>query len=147
LLTTFTIECTPLNLFSSFKKLRKAGFGTWDGHIGTEVQKMLSSITSKHLSTISLELAHPDWFLCRDDLESALYQLADRRLANGKSPLVLEILWWRVARHEDDCGTTCPDTIMPRFREKGLIRFMDSNFSKCKRCAGILEEESQASGA
>jgi len=71
-------------------------------------------------------------------LEKALCLLADRRLASDQSPLVLEIVWWRLERHEGDCGVTHPDTIMPKFREKGLIRFAESDISSCTGCAEVL---------
>ena len=109
---------------------------------------MLSSITSKHLSVISLEITRPDWHLLGiperphqwwEDLEKVLCQLADRCSANNK--LVLEIFWWRRRSHEGDCGTMYPDTIMPRFREKGSIRFMESERSGCERCVEILGGE------
>jgi len=80
------------------------------------------------------------------DVEDALCHFADRRLANSNSPLVLEIVWWRQDRHEGDCGTTYSDTILPRFREKGLIRFAESTLSDCERCVKVLAEGSQASG-
>jgi hypothetical protein len=150
LLTVFTIDRTPPNLFSPCKKLRKVGFGIREVHSGTGVQKMLSSITSKHLSTVSFEIAHFDWCWCWHtweeyyqwwgDLETILCQLADRCLANGMMPLVLEIVWWRQARHGGKCGIMHLDRIMPRFREKGLIRFMESNQSDCERCMEILGE-------
>lgn len=50
------------NLFAPCRKLRKVRLGIWEEFRGTELQKVLSSITSKHLSTLSLELAHPDWY-------------------------------------------------------------------------------------
>lgn len=145
----------PSGFLSSCKRLRKIGFTTWDEYRGATIQTALSSITSEHLSTVTLELAHPDWSLSYrtyeelrqwwDGLEDVLCHLADRCLANGQSPLVFEMVWWRPAGHEGGCGTTYPDTIMPHFRGKGLIRFRESDLSSCELCADILAEGSQAS--
>ena len=145
-------DCIPPNLFSSCKKLRRIGFGAWAWSWGTDIQGTLPLITSKNLSIVSIELAHCDWmayYLTREmfyrwleDLDRTLCYLADRRLANGEPPLVLEITWWRVNGHEGNCGMTYPDTILPGFREKGLIRFAESTSSDCKRCAEILAEKS-----
>lgn len=117
---------------------------------------MLSSIRSKHLSTITLHLAFSNRFLsdcawevfCRwwGDLEHTLCHLADRRLANSRSPLVLKIIWERRAGHKGNCGMEHPDTILSRFREKGSIQFVEGDPSCCKRCAKILVEGSQARG-
>ena len=60
--------------------------------------------------------------------------------------MVLEIVWWRPVGHLGDCGVTHPDTIMPKFREKGLICFVEGDISICKDCADILGYRSQASG-
>ena len=62
-LTTSAIDRMAPNLFAPCRKLRKVRLGIWEEFRGTEVQKVLSSITSKHLSTVSLELAHPDWYI------------------------------------------------------------------------------------
>jgi len=155
LLITFTTDPAPSNLFSSCNKLREVGLAAWDRYRCAEVHEALSSITSKHLSTVSLQLAPSDWSLSDraweefhqwwGDLENALCHLADRRLANSRSRLVLEIVWKRVAGHDGDCGETRPDAIMPKFKEKGLIRFVESKFSCCKRCVDILAGGSQAS--
>lgn len=147
-LTISAVGLIPSGLLSSCIKLRQIGFTAWDEYRGTAIQTALLSITSKDLSTVTLELAHPDWSLSRrtpeelrqwwGGLEDALCHLADRRLANGRSPLVFEMVWWRPEGHEGGCGTTYPDTIMPKFAEKGLIRFGESDLSSCGRCAGIL---------
>ena len=136
--------------------LRKIGFATWDEYRGTAIQTTLSSITSKHLSSVTIELAHWDWSLSYrtheefrqwwDGLEDVLCHLADRSLANGQPPLVFEMVWWRPAGHEGDCGTTYSDAIMPKFREKGLVRFAESDLSSCGICADLLAEGSQESG-
>lgn len=146
---------TPPNLFSSCSKLRKVGFAAWGRYRRAEVHETLSSITSRHLSVVSIQLAPSDWSLSGHaweefsrwwgDLENALCHLADRRLASGQSPLVLEIVWRRLVTHGGDCGMTHPDTIMPKFKEKGLIRFVESAASGCRRCADILADGSQAS--
>jgi hypothetical protein len=150
LLTVFAIDRTPPTVLSSCKKLRKAGFGMWDNHSGLGIQNILSSIMSKHLSVVTLEIAHPDWCLYwryweefyqrRRNPENPPCQPADRCLANNKLPLVLEIFWWRQAGHNGDCGATYSDTILPKFREKGSIRFMESSRSNCERCAAALGE-------
>ena len=155
-LTAVTVGCVPPNFLSSCKKLRKVGFAPWGRFEGTEIQTALSSITSKHLSTVSLYLSPTAWSRSNDnreefrqwwdDLENTLCRLADRCLANGRSLLVLEMVWWRPFGHLGDCGTTHPDTIMQKFREKGLIRFVEGDISNCKRCADILGYGSQASG-
>jgi hypothetical protein len=149
LLTIFVIDDAPPDLFSPCKELRNIMFAIWTNYRGTRVREMLSSITSKHLSAISLEIAHPDWCLWGtpeqfyqwwEDLEKVLCQLADRCMANGV--LAVGIFWWRRAGHRGDCGTTCLDRILPRFRKKGSIRFMESDRSNCERCAEILGEAS-----
>lgn len=155
LLTTSTIGCFPPDLFTSCKKLRKIGFGIWEDFDCSQVQKTLYSITSEHLSTVSLELAYPDWYIachtCEDfcqwrGLEGCLCHLADWCLTNNKSRLVLEIVWWRPDGHEGDCGTIPHnETIVPRFREKGLVRFAESSTSDCQRCAEILSGKPQTS--
>jgi len=139
----------PSDFLSSFDKLREIGFATRDGHKDTAIQTTLSSITSKCLSTVSLELAHPDWSRSYrsqeefrkwwDDLETVLCHLADRRLENDLSPLVFEIVWWRQAGHGGDCGMMYTDMIMPKFREKGSIRFAESDLSSCQLCVNIME--------
>jgi hypothetical protein len=133
LLTIFVVEGTPPDLFSPCKKLHHVGIAIRSSYRGARVQEVLSSITSKHLSTISLEIAHPDWRLLGTPershqwwgyLENVLCQLADRCSVNNK--LALDIFWWRRRRHRGDCGVTYPDMIMPRFREKGSIHFTES---------------------
>jgi len=146
----------PPNFLSSCKKLRKVGLAPWGCFEGTEIRTALSSITSKYLSTVSLNLSPTAWSLSSDnqrgfrrwwgDLENALCHLADQCLANGQLSLALEIVWWRPAGHLGGCGVTHPDTIMPKFREKGLIRFVEGEISSCERCADILGYGSRASG-
>ena len=153
---TSAVGLIPSGFLSSCIKLRKIGFTTWDEYRGTAIQTALGSITSKHLSTVTLELAHPDWSLSQrtpeefhqwwSGLEDVLCHLADRCLANGQSPLVFEMVWWRPIGHEGGCGTTYPDTIMPKFREKGMILFAESDLSSCDLCADILAEGSQTNG-
>ena len=149
LLTTTTVGPIPSGFLSPCIKLRKIGFTTWDVYRGTAIQTALSSIISKHLSTVTLELAHPDWSLSYTPeefrqwwggLEDALCHLTDQCLANGQPPLVFEMVWWRPAGHKGGCGTTYPDTIMPKFREKGSILFAESDLSSCDLCADILAE-------
>lgn len=154
-LITLAIGSAPRDLFSSCDRLREVGFAAWDRYRYGKIRETLSSIRSKYLSTISLQLAFSNWSLsnwaweefcrCWRDLEHVLCHLADRRLANNQSPLVLEVIWERPARHKGHCGITHPDTILPKFRQKGLIRFVKGKLPSCKHCAAILAEVSQAS--
>ena len=153
-LITAVTGSAPRDLFSSCDTLREVGFAAWDRYRYAKIHETLSSITSKDLCTVSLQLAFSNWSLsdrawkefcrCWRDLENVLCHLADRRLANGQSPLVLEIIWERLAGHKGNCGMTRPGTILPKFREKGLIRFVEGKPS-CNRCREILAEGSQAS--
>jgi len=148
LLITFATGSAPRDLFSSCDRLQEVGFVAWDRYRYGKIHETLSSITSKHLSTVSLQLAFSNWSLsdraweefcrCWRDLENSLCHLADRRLANSQSQLVLEIIWERPAGHEGNCGMTRPGTILPKFREKGLIRFVEGGDSCCKRCREVL---------
>ena len=54
-------------------------------------------------------------------LEDFLCQLTEERVKNG-GPLVLELGIWRNPQL-NACGPLNPGTILPRFRERGLIRF------------------------
>ena len=156
LLTTPATDPTPTDLFSSCKRLRRVGLAAWGQYRRAEVHETLSTITSKHLSAISLQLAPSDRSLPNENqeefrqwwqnLENVLCHLADRCLGNGQAPLVLDIIWRRSAGHKGDCGVTYPDTILPKFREKGLIRFNEGNHSDCWHCADILADGSQTSG-
>jgi len=153
---TFATGSAPRVLFSSCDRLREVGFAAWDRYRYAKICETLSSITSRYLSTVSLQLAFSNWSLsdraweefcrCWRDLEHVLCRLADRCLKHNQSPLVLEIIWERPTRHKGDCGITPPDTVLPKFRKKGLIRFVEGKLLCCKRCREVLAEGSQASG-
>jgi len=156
LLITSSTGSASRDLFSSCDELREVGFVAWDRYRYAKIHETLSSITSKHLSTVSLQLTFSNWSLsdqawgefcrCWRDLEGILCHLADRRLANSRSPLVLVIIWERLAGHEGNCGMTRPGTVLPKFRKKGLIRFVEGKPLCCKGCRKVLAEGSQASG-
>lgn len=93
---------------------------------------MLRSLSSRHISVIFVELIETLGTLQVDQtwddegwqsFEDFLCQLADERIDDGE-PLVLELGVWRHPRLKM-YGPLNPGTILPKFREKGLIRFTD----------------------
>ena len=107
-------------------------------------QTMLLSLTSRHISVIYLEMVgtlrtlyiHQIW---NDEgwrrFDDFLCQLAEGRI-DDREPLVLELGIWRNPLLKT-YGPLDPGRILPRFRERGLMRFAEP--PEDKDYAAVLE--------
>ena len=131
-----TTDVRPAHLstiLSSCINLRRVGVA---GHgffqMCPVAEAMLFSLRSLHISVIYLEIIGTLRTLQVDqewndegwrNFEDFLCRLADERFDNGQ-PLTLELGIWRNPLLKM-YGPLDPGTILPRFRERGLIRFTD----------------------
>ena len=111
--------------------LRRIGVcGGEFARIWSVAETTLRSLRSRHISVIYLEIVET---LCTlrvgrvwsnrgwQQFEDFLCELADERIDDGE-PLVLELGIWRNPRFKA-YGPLDPGGMLPRFRERGLIRF------------------------
>ncbi|KAF9649832.1 hypothetical protein BDM02DRAFT_3113058 [Thelephora ganbajun] len=108
------------------------------------VEAMLRSLRSRHISVIYLEIVETLRTLQIDKVwndegwgqfEDFLCQLAEERIDNGE-PLVLELGIWRDPQLKA-YGPLNPGTILPRFRERGLIKLAPP--PEDLDCAAVLD--------